>query len=531
MTTATTRSDASGPLRLTPERAPAQVAGLQALPRLRVRLAGNEIAAEEVTALAAVAVHHALGQPAVCELTWHEPRGPLARADARLHDQPLQLTLAGVDVPLFEGHVTTVEHVFGAEQAHTLHLRGADALEHLRRRQPVRAHAQVTPASLARELVADLGLDVAAVESGPLHAQLAQPGEDDLALLRRFAASAGLYLTLRDGTLHLLTLAGLGAPQRLQLGHTLFEARLTCAAPAPTAIDASAWDPRQAQARRGHADEARRPTPGEGATGGASAIVDAAPPVRLLPDLPAFDDDATQAAAQAQLDRDTAAARSLWGLAEGDVRLRPGTCVEVSGAPALQGRYTLAAVTHTIDAQAGFISEIESQLPTPPVTTRAAWTTLGIVTRVDDPDGLGRVRVQLPACADIESVWLEVLLPAAGRDKGFVALPDVDDRVLVLFSHGDLARGVVLGALFGDQAPPDAGIAEGRVRRFLLRSPSGHSLCLDDARQELRVQDARGSRLEFTPDTLRLHAKTDLVIEAPGRRLRVCAQQIDFERA
>lgn len=505
------------------------VAGLQALPRLRVRLAGADLAAQDSAALAVVAVHQALGQPTVCELTWHEPRGALAQAGVQLHDQSLVLVLEGQDTPLFDGHVTTVEHVFGAEQAHTLHLRGADALERLRRRRPVRVHVDVSPASLARELVADLGLEVSATVGGPVHAQLVQADEDDLALLQRFAASAGLYLALHERTLHLLTLAGLGDPRSLQLGRTLFQARLTSGAPAHGAISASAWDPWRAVPRSGRADEARSATavasesraPGDGS--GA--------PTCLLPDQPACDDEATQALAQARLDRETAAARTLWGLAEGDVRLRPGTCVEIGGAPALQGRYTLAAVTHTIDAQAGFVSEIESQVPEPPAAARAVWTTLGIVTQVDDPEGLGRVRVRLPTCADIESAWLEVLLPAAGRDKGFVALPDVDDRVLVLFSHGDLARGVVLGALFGEQAPPDAGVEDGRVRRFLLRTPSGHSVCLDDARQELRVQDARGSRLEFTPELLRLHALTDLVIEAPGRHLRVRAQQIDFERA
>lgn len=505
------------------------VAGLNALPRLRVRLAGVDVAPEDSAALAVLAVHHALDQPAVCELTWYEPQGALARADASLYDQPLLLTLEGEDIPLFDGHVTAVEHVFGAEQAHALHLRGADALEHLRRRRPVRVHVDVTPESLARELVAELGLEVVAVLAGPMHAQLAQPGEDDLALLRRLAASAGLHLTLRERTLHLLTLAGLGEARALRLGHTLFEARVECGAPAPTAISASAWDPWRAVLRTGRADEARQPTPEAPAAGGTP--VTAAEEERLLPDQAAFGDDAVQAMAQAALDRATAQARTLWARAEGDLHLRPGTCVEIGGAPALRGRYTLTAVTHTIDAQAGFVTEIESGLPEPPPPARAAWTTLGIVTRVDDPEGLGRVRVTLPACGDIESAWLGLLLPAAGRDKGFVALPDVDDRVLVLFSHGDLARGVVLGALFGEQPPPDTGVEDARVRRFLLRSPSGHSLCLDDARQELRVQDARGSRLEFTPDTLRLHAVTDLVIEAPGRHLRVRAQQIDFERA
>ena len=67
----------------------------------------------------------------------------------------------------------------------------------------------------------------------------------------------------------------------------------------------------------------------------------------------------------------------------------------------------------------------------PPVHPQST-ATLGLVTNVNDPEGLGRIRVKLPSYSDLESEWLEVVLPAAGADKGFIALPDVDDRVLVL---------------------------------------------------------------------------------------------------
>ena len=63
----------------------------------------------------------------------------------------------------------------------------------------------------------------------------------------------------------------------------------------------------------------------------------------------------------------------------------------------------------------------------------------GVVKSVDDPDQLGRVQVTLPTLGDIESAWMEVLSVGAGSGKGLVALPDVDDSVLVLLIHGDPA--------------------------------------------------------------------------------------------
>jgi hypothetical protein len=36
--------------------------------------------------------------------------------------------------------------------------------------------------------------------------------------------------------------------------------------------------------------------------------------------------------------------------------------------------------------------------------------------------------------------------------------------------------------------------------------------------------------MEFGPDAVELHATTDLTIEAPGRRIVIVADAVDFER-
>ena len=40
-----------------------------------------------------------------------------------------------------------------------------------------------------------------------------------------------------------------------------------------------------------------------------------------------------------------------------------------------------------------------------------------------------------PAYGDVESDWLGSATPGAGSERGIVALPDVGDRVLVVFPH------------------------------------------------------------------------------------------------
>src|SRR5207245_813107 len=114
--------------------------------------------------------------------------------------------------------------------------------------------------------------------------------------------------------------------------------------------------------------------------------------------------------------------------------------------------------THTIDARKGFVSEISSYPPAPKARTHSSMATPGVVTQIDDPEKLGRIRVSLPTYSNVETDWMGVLSAGAGAGKGFMTLPGIGDHVLVLFAHEDPGQGVVLGGLYGAQEPPDVGI-------------------------------------------------------------------------
>jgi uncharacterized protein involved in type VI secretion and phage assembly len=88
------------------------------------------------------------------------------------------------------------------------------------------------------------------------------------------------------------------------------------------------------------------------------------------------------------------------------------------------------------------------------------WTSglvIGLVTNIQDPESLGRVRVKFPTLGDsIEGIWARVALPGAGPDAGLSMLPQIDDEVVVGFEHGDTRRPVVLGALHNSIDKPHA---------------------------------------------------------------------------
>jgi uncharacterized protein involved in type VI secretion and phage assembly len=136
---------------------------------------------------------------------------------------------------------------------------------------------------------------------------------------------------------------------------------------------------------------------------------------------------------------------------------------------------------------------------------------VGIVTSVDDPDGLGRVKVKYPWLKDdSESPWARVVAFMAGNDRGAVFRPEVDDEVLVLFEHGDMRFPYVLGGLWnGTDAMPSERGADGDNHVRLIKSRSGHEFVFDDTPggEKLTIVDRSGNTIEMTSSGIVIKAQ------------------------
>jgi phage baseplate assembly protein gpV/phage protein D len=502
---------------------------------------------EVARTLAEVRVHQSLSLPTVCELTFHEPGSGLLDDASSLPGTSLQIRVSGFHEILFNGEITAVNYEYGPSRERRIRVRGYDILHQLRKRQPVGAHVQVSVEELAQTLVADLGLRVEAVDPGPRRHNVIQHNQSDFELMAETAEKCGLYFTLRSGVLHLITLEGIGGAVVLKLGSSLLEARIEVNTDSICrSVETTGWDSSRVKSLRGRAERAR--------VGRQTAIQLAPDRVggsgrRIIVDAAVRDDRQAEGIAQAELDRRAASEVMLWGIAEGDTRLRPGTPVEISGvAQSLSGRYVLTTVRHVIDHSRGYICEIETFPPRPGSKSGGAGFTLGIVSQIDDPDKIGRVCVVLPNYGGIETGWLSVLVPGAGPDKGLIALPDVNDQVLVLLLSADPDQAIVLGGLYGANGPPDSGVEEGMVHRYTLMTPGAQRIRLDDKAgsvmfenssgdfivltpEEVRLGDSRGSLIELAPGRCRIHSAVDLEIGAPGKTVTIRGNAIDFESA
>lgn len=473
------------------------MSNLVIFPDVIVKIAGRALTATESQALVQIRVQQRLSAPTLCELYFHGSVGSLDVVTTLSPGVAMQVRLVDHPTPLFVGQITAIEYIYGPTGEEEICVRGYDALHILRQRQQVQAYLDLSVGDLARALTGDMGLSIAAQEDGPSWPMIVQHRQNNLELLVEMAAYSGHYLTVREDTLHLFTLAGEGASEALRLGESLLEARFEINADAVSSeVTVSGWNALDTTRQFGSASRARSGqqihanTRAEEIGGdGTLALVNETLPTS----------EHATALAQAALDACQGRAVSFWGVAAGNPALRPGISIQVSGvANHLTGDYVLTSVTHTIDGELGFVSELNTRLPQLPARPQGSVVTVGMVLQVDDPEQRGRVRVTLPTFNDVETDWLGLLLPAAGPNKGFIALPDVGDTVLVLLPQATPAVGIVLGGLYGTQRPPDSGVSRNAVRRYTWITPGGQQIQLNDAGNTVRLENESGSYIELS---------------------------------
>jgi phage protein D/phage baseplate assembly protein gpV len=499
-------------------------------PNLIIDTDGLPLLPVEMNALQSVRVQQRLSQPGLCELVFSDPPGFPISLNRLNPGSKLKIYIVGnLFTPLFNGQVTAVEYIYEPGHGKAVRIRAYDLLHVLRKRQTVRSFESVNVKQLAERLAGEVGLEVKADEDGVTRPKIIQHRQSDLELLVDEAERNGLYLSVRDNVLHIFSLEGtdnLLDVSLLTLGDNLLEAQFEINADQTAeSVTATGWSPFEVETYTAQVSTARS---GRLALAGVSPDEVGASEGRTLPDAAIISEDYARAMAQAELDRRTATEVVFQGVANGSPRLRPGSAVLVKGvAPQITGKYILTAVTHLINQRLGYVAELSTVPPPQREKSNSTITTFGVVSGVNNK---GQVKVRLPTYNDVETEWMNVLVPGAGNGKGLIALPDVDDQVLVLLIHADPANGLVLGGLYGKNSAPDYGIEDDRVKRFTFLTAGGQKLYFDDVNNIVRIENSDDSYLEMSPEKVKLHSRRDLDLEAPGQTVTISGKNINFTR-
>jgi uncharacterized protein involved in type VI secretion and phage assembly len=166
---------------------------------------------------------------------------------------------------------------------------------------------------------------------------------------------------------------------------------------------------------------------------------------------------------------------------------------------------------------------------------------IAVVTQNKDDDGLCRVKVSYPWHEKPrESYWARLATPMAGKERGFVTIPEVGDEVLVAFEREDLRFPCVLGSVWNGKDKPPFNNNDGKNDKRAFRSRKKHYLLFDDGTKGVvELAHEKGRRITFddqgfsvqdeSGNTVNVKSDSgDMTIEAKGQ-LKIKAASITIE--
>ncbi len=142
----------------------------------------------------------------------------------------------------------------------------------------------------------------------------------------------------------------------------------------------------------------------------------------------------------------------------------------------------------------------------------------GVVTDVNDPENMGRIKAQVPEIyQEEESPWALPAAPFAGPQHGFVVIPEAGDGVWVEFEAGDPSRPIWTGCWWGSGELPDPGGTQTRA----LVTTAGHKFVLDDQDNEIHLLHSGGAEMKMTDD--------DVAVTIGQSEVRMTSDQISLK--
>lgn len=405
---------------------------------------------------------------------------------------------------IFAGEVTAIEPEYEYGLRTILNVRGYDFSHRLTHGTHIRTFQNSKDSEVVSTMAGEVGLTASVEATTTVHDYIMQYNQTNMDFLRQLARRNNYkFYVDKDKKLQFKKAATtVGSAITLTWGDNLlgFYPRLSLAEQV-TEVTVRGWDIATKAPVVGTASTASYlQSIGEEQKGGTayqSATTKEAKHYEVIHQ--AIDQTYANALAQAVLDELNADYVEADGLCMGDAQLLPGGTVKIESVNSqFAGTYKLSLVRH-IYTREGFKTEftVEGMRPefmsdllgnsSEKILTNQQVNGVvpAIVTNIEDPEDLFRVRVKYPWLSDDEeSWWARVATPDAGPDRGIVFLPEIDDEVLVAFEHGDMGRPYIIGRMWNgvDANPHPIGelAANGVVNLRVIKTRSGHILTFDD---------------------------------------------------
>ncbi|SUV52419.1 type VI secretion system Vgr family protein [Bergeyella zoohelcum] len=185
----------------------------------------------------------------------------------------------------------------------------------------------------------------------------------------------------------------------------------------------------------------------------------------------------------------------------------------------------ITEVHHQVDGRGHYTGRFEAissdsgHLPRPDFELPLAEAQVAKVISNADPENQGRVQVRFDWQLHDTTDWIRVMTPDAGssnkvsKNRGFMAIPEVGDQVMIGFQHNHPDRPFVMGGMFHGKVGAGGGI-NNHMRS--IQTKSGIKILMNDDEKSITIKDPSGNtwymdgqgNIEVTaPETITLNSK------------------------
>ena len=209
-------------------------------------------------------------------------------------------------------------------------------------------------------------------------------------------------------------------------------------------------------------------------------------------------------------------------------------------------RLMITEIDHSVDMLGKYVGSFEAiaadtgYLPAPDFDTPKARDQIATVVDNNDPEGQGRVQVRFDWQWNGNTTeWIRVMSPDAGsseavsKNRGFVAIPEIGDQVMVRFTFRHPDRPYVKGSMFHGKIAAGGGPGN-NIKSW--SSKSGHIIQLDDA-GGITIKDKTGGnhivldgkdKVTITSSEILEFTNGEANIKLEGNKITMHADEIEL---
>jgi uncharacterized protein involved in type VI secretion and phage assembly len=470
----------------------------------------------------------------------------------------VKLNAPGAEPTEFKAEITALSarYVGGV---YTMTVRGLDKMHRLHRGRWTKTYVDVKASDVFSQIVGQQGLSAGTVDATDVTFPfITIMNESHFSFLRRLAADNARVLSFSDGKVHFKKRKAPLTPIQLSPAASLQDLEVVVTTADMTSdVKVLGWDTKQK--RSAEKEGPVKATSIKLTNGTVAAIAgkyQASKSATVLAS-PVFADTAhATAIAEGAAEVIGGGFAEIHGRATGEPGIRAGTSIELVDVPkAFLGQFVVSGTRHVLNPHDGYTTEFtvssdqdRSLLGMSAGGRRDAGPSgvvPGIVTNIEDPEKLGRVKVAFPWLDPAhESAWARTMIVGGGKDRGITFIPSVDDEVLVGFLDGDASHPIVLGGLYNgkDNFPDgDPKVASGQPRQRGLYTDKQGIVFVDKSGSESIQLGTRDKAYIVTIDkgqtTIKVHSdgkveidsKQDVTIKSQANVILSSTQKFSIE--